>query len=390
MDNLLGPQTSLGYCTNVHAGANWAQTRDNLETHALQVKESVCADAPMAIGLWLSSVSTRDIIDDIGIEHLRDWLESHGLRAFTFNGFPHGDFHQPVVKHLVYRPNWGETARLKYTLDLIEIMAGLMEEGEEGSISTLPVGWGKLQATQVNLETATSHLLSVSNHLRKLEQDCGKLIHLNLEPEPGCYLDCHQDITDFFKDRMLLNGDEESVLRYIRVCHDICHSAVMFEDQAEVFKAYSSVGIQIGKVQISSAIRVDLSEEEDSHRSQAIEQLRAFQEDRYLHQTVARLASGEKRFFEDLPLALDHLVANSPREVRVHFHVPLFLSESGALGTTQDQVISGMNTLFEESDVRHFEVETYAWEVLPATLREPNLADGIARELNWVKETFPN
>ena len=36
--------------------------------------------------------------------------------------------------------------------------------------------------------------------------------------------------------------------------------------------------------------------------------------------------------------------------------------------------------------VRHFEVETYAWNVLPPELQRDSLADGIADELKWVRE----
>jgi hypothetical protein len=34
----------------------------------------------------------------------------------------------------------------------------------------------------------------------------------------------------------------------------------------------------------------------------------------------------------------------------------------------------------------HYEVETYAWGVLPAALQSPSLAAGIARELQFFKE----
>ncbi len=388
MDNLLGPGTTLGYCTNVHAGASWDETRKNLERHALRVKESVSPNEPMGIGLWLSARSARDVIDRVGIDHLKRWLDHCGLKAFTFNGFPHGDFHQPKVKHLVYQPDWGQTSRLDYTFDLIEILAGLMKEGEEGSISTLPLGWGKGGNSKIDIEKATANLLSVSDHLRRLEDESGKLIHLNLEPEPGCFLDCHQDVTAFFDDHLLKEGDKKSVLRYLRVCHDICHSAVMFEDQREAIDAYASSGIRIGKVQISSAIRIDFEQMNPDERVDALRQLQTFQEDRYLHQTVVRRTGTESIFFQDLPEALGEIAPDFRGELRVHFHVPLFLEREGAVGTTQAMVQEGMQTLLEKGEVKHYEVETYAWEVLPRDLQFEELSEGIAREIDWVKETF--
>lgn len=386
MDNLLGPGTTLGYCTNVHAGANWEQTRANLEKYALGVKARVSPNSPMGVGLWLSARSAREVLEQVGIETLRDWLGENGLNAFTFNGFPHGDFHQPRVKHLVYRPDWTESDRLDYTLDLIEILSGLLEEGGEGSLSTLPLGWGK--GGSVDLAAAARQILTVAERLRRLEGETGKVLHLNLEPEPGCALDRWEDVTDFFKDCLLKNTDEEAVLRYIRVCHDVCHSAVMVEDQAEAFDAYRSLGVRIGKVQISSAVRLDLEALNPTDQIAALDRLEAFHEERYLHQTVVRAPSGETEFFEDLPEALASLRKTPRGEVRVHFHVPLFLESVGPIGTTQSLVREGMNHLLDHRLSNHYEVETYAWGVLPKPLRSEDLAEGIAKEILWVRENL--
>ena len=41
-------------------------------------------------------------------------------------------------------------------------------------------------------------------------------------------------------------------------------------------------------------------------------------------------------------------------------------------------------------DLKHFEVETYAWNVLPEEHQVSNLADGIAKEMTWVKNQLDN
>jgi hypothetical protein len=38
------------------------------------------------------------------------------------------------------------------------------------------------------------------------------------------------------------------------------------------------------------------------------------------------------------------------------------------------------------TDCRDFEVETYAWTVLPDELKTDDLAGGITRELRWMRE----
>jgi hypothetical protein len=386
MINLLGEGTVVGYCTNVHAGASWEEARSNLERHAVAVKRRVYPDAPMGIGLWLSANTVTGILEKGGIPELAGFLDSLGLSVFTLNGFPYGDFHQPVVKHKVYEPDWGDEKRFEYTLHLVSILSELVPDMGEGSISTLPVGWGKAATTQTDIDKAVSQFVRLSEHLQENEIETGKLVHVDLEPEPGCYLDRCGDVVDFFKERLFREGSEEIVHRYLRVCHDVCHSAVMFEGQRDILERYQSAGIQIGKAQISSAIKVNFAGMNDEDRERALEQLRSFQEDRYLHQTFVRDPEGGKQFFEDLPLALDSIAGEEKPtgEWRVHFHVPIFLESAGAIGTTQDQIMEGLPLLMG-SGVKHYEVETYAWNVLPESLREENLADGIARELEWLK-----
>src|SRR4051812_10177109 len=111
---IITPQ-HLGYCTNVHAGADLAGTRANLERHALAVKRRVSPNEPMGVGLWLSAVAAQKLLDDGETENFAGWLRDVGLVPFTLNGFPHGDFHQAVVKHRVYEPTWWQKERLTYT-----------------------------------------------------------------------------------------------------------------------------------------------------------------------------------------------------------------------------------------------------------------------------------
>ena len=66
--------------------------------------------------------------------------------------------------------------------------------------------------------------------------------------------------------------------------------------------------------------------------------------------------------------------------------MPVFLDRIGPLHTTQSEISEALRAARELSNCRHFEVETYAWDVLPSELRVDNLAEGIARELRWVRD----
>ena len=382
----------IGYCTNVHANANLQRTRENLAEYAVAVKEIFAPNSPMGIGLWLSAQAANELLEDAtSVSHFGESLRNQGLVPFTFNGFPYGDFHQRVVKHRVYQPTWADSDRLAYTLNLVKIMDGLLPAGKEGSISTLPIAWPEPTMTEQHWSAITSNLIELSESLARFESESGRLIHVCLEPEPGCLLQRSQDVIEFFENRLLSQpaANEDHVRRYLRVCHDICHAVVMFESQADVWSAYKSAGISVGKVQVSSAIRVCFDELSDDERRQALAQLASFAEDRYLHQTMVRESlDAEPEFFEDLPLALKSLDGRVPErgEWRVHFHVPIYLDSFGHLKASRGAVIECLEAAKGAPEVTHFEVETYAWGVLPDALRTPSLANGIAEEMNWFRK----
>lgn len=381
----------LGYCTNVHAGTGIEMTRQNLERYAVEVKKRFSPEASMGLGLWLSAKAARELIESDGVGDFRDWLSGQGLVPFTMNGFPFGDFHQKVVKHDVYLPVWGDEKRTAYTLDLIEILDVLLPPGMIGTISTLPVAWSETTATA---ERAAAELLSVARHLAQLKESKSREIVICIEPEPGCLFQRSADIVSFFEDHLfnkdkVAASDIQAARAHLQVCHDVCHAAVMFEPQVDVINAYRAAGIGIGKVQISSAIAVPFFEMDVAGQQAALARLAEFAEDRYLHQTVCQnRTTGQTEFFEDLPIALAAAPGRQLQEEewRVHFHVPLFADHLGSLMTTQVAAESCLSELATENELPHFEVETYAWEVLPADLAAGDLAANISREMKWAAE----
>lgn len=379
----------IGYCTNVHSGADLLATRANLEKYALAVKQQVSPDGPMGVGLWLSAGAADDLLHHELTEAFADWLQQVGLVPFTLNGFPYGDFHADVVKHAVYQPDWTDLRRIRYTENLIQILDRLLAPDAEGSISTLPLAWGHPPPEASQWAAFADSLRRIASRLERLEQETGRLIYVCIEPEPGCVLQRGEDVIRFFEDHLLVDGDEHAVRRYLRVCHDICHGAVMFEDQRQVLQRYLDSGIQIGKVQVSSAVVLRLDPLPMQQRESALQQLRGFSEDRYLHQTlVQRSVDREPEFYEDLPAALDQ--GSDPGrwsgEWRVHHHIPIYLDRFGALETSQQDILQCLEFLKSFDQVRHIEVETYSWEILPRGLRRAGLADCIAEELLWLRQ----
>src|SRR5471032_1487579 len=128
----------LAYCTNIHRGDDWPETQASLEKYTLAVKERVSPDRPYAIGLRLSDLASRQLSEPRTLNAFQRWLRQHQCYVFTINGFPFGQFHGAKVKERVYLPDWTHPERLAYTNRLFDLLAQLVPEGVDGSVSTLP------------------------------------------------------------------------------------------------------------------------------------------------------------------------------------------------------------------------------------------------------------
>jgi hypothetical protein len=404
----------IAYCTNVHAGPDLASVQANLSTYGLAVRNSLVnsgdwrVDEFLGIGLWLAESAARETLLGNNLAKLADWFGEHRLLPFTMNGFPQTNFHQAVVKHRVYEPMWWQPERLAYTRCLIQILDGLLPPDQIGSISTLPIAWSSPTPSHDQLLQAAQHLKQLAIELDRLLQSTRREIVIAIEPEPGCAITDGRSMRSFFERYLLDDGSCDIVARHITVCHDICHAAVMRENQRDELAAYRTCGIRIGKIQVSSAIEVDWSRIPRTERAKAFEQLSAFAEDRYLHQTtVTTIANGPIALHEDLPELIRSVPAPEFLEGswRIHFHVPIFLTDAGMLQTTQADIPACLAFLddaqpkasdspLDSNFTGHLEVETYAWSVLPETHRGMSLAEDIASELRYLralvqKKVFP-
>ncbi|MCY2982973.1 MAG: metabolite traffic protein EboE [Planctomycetota bacterium] len=390
-------QYQIGYCTNVHAGRDLPGVLENLQNHCLPIRKLVSPNEPLCVGLWFSEISAAQALQPEQLSKLQSKLAEHQLVPFTLNGFPQGDFHSQVVKHRVYQPTWWHRERLDYTLNLVHLLDQLLPPGQIGSISTLPIAWCQPAPTREQLKQAAWQLVEVAMTLNRLFEHTGRKIVLAIEPEPGCYLTDSESFRVFFNEYLrssiLPEGTADIVGEYLTLCHDVCHAAVMFEDQQSELSLLRNDEISIGKVQVSSAIQVDWDNMASIDREVAFNQLRGFAEDRYLHQTN-RINSqcSNSELIEDLPLALSTVKSASQLsgQWRIHFHVPIFLDHFGLIQTTQNEIGKLLKMLSAPATERpaftgHFEVETYAWGVLPEAMHSGSLNEGIAKEVTWLK-----
>jgi hypothetical protein len=199
--------------------------------------------------------------------------------------------------------------------------------------------------------------------LHSIAQRTGKVIHLGLEPEPDGLIENTEELLAFFNQFLIPRGAkqlqtqlgtplataERLLYQHIKVCYDTCHFAVAFESPQEALGRLTQASIGISKIQLSSAIEVEIPQAQTDRRLLQT-RLQPFAESTYLHQVVAQHHDGRLQRYRDLDQALPHLLNTQAQRWRTHFHVPIFLEDYGGLKSTQTHLI---------------ETLTYIWKLKP-------------------------
>ena len=390
----------LTYCTNIHPGETWSEVANNLKKYIPQLKTRLAPNQPFGIGLRLAATAAQELLNGDHLSQFQTWLQEEDLYVFTLNGFPYGGFHHQVVKDKVYAPDWSQSERLDYSLKLIEILATLLPESLDGGISTLPLSykpwWQNRDDQNKILQQSSLNLAQVIAKMAEIYQNTGKLLHIDLEPEPDGMLENTVEVIDFFQDWLLpvagkwlqdelgINKSvaESWIFEHIRVCYDTCHFAVEYEEPHDIIQGFENAGIKIGKIQLSSAIKIDISTE-ITQRKLIWEKLSPFAESTYLHQVIARNSDRTLQHYPDLATALPDLLTTGAQEWRTHFHVPIFIRNYQLFESTQEHIAKLLQLLPDNFVSHHLEIETYTWEVLPPEMKL-DILTSIEREYQWV------
>lgn len=374
--NSAGNTVHLSYCSNVHPAEDVEGIQEQLREITRGVRERLGVSR-LGIGLWLPAEAAHRLANNQNDRQaLKATLDECGLEVVTLNAFPYGGFHDPVVKHKVYYPDWTEDARLDFTLDAARVLADLLpDDAARGSISTLPLAWRDPWDAE-RASKAISNLNRLADGLAALHEETGRTIRVGFEPEPGCIIESVSEAIEHLA---------EMNKQWLGICVDTCHMATSFEDPNTVVQRLQAADLPIVKSQISSALHVDAPHADKSRAA-----LQDFVEDRFLHQVrkEVRLPDGSSQLLgdDDLPESLVSKDMEGDGAWRVHFHLPLHATPEAPMNNTVaetrqtlEHMVGGTQTL-----VDHLEVETYTWSVLPQERRPKNnseLMDGIAAEL---------
>lgn len=375
----------LAYCTNIHPAETWEETFQVLEQFVKPIAANVRLShpGPFAIGLRLSDTASQELLQAGHLVEFQRWLDGNDFYVFTINGFPFGQFHGARVKENVYRPDWSDPRRLEYTNRLFDILAPLLPEGVEGSVSTLPGSFkGFIKSPEQEREIC-ANLYRCASHIGDLHKRTGKFLHLGLEPEPLGLFENTAETIAFFGRLRELDAFNELIPLHIGVNYDTCHFAVEYEEPGPSLTALADHGIRISKIHLSNALKLQPTGENRRR-------LAAFADDVYLHQVIRRTEEGTLVRHADLGPALESTEQETTdEEWRVHFHIPLHAMPDGGLANTADH-IEGLLRHAEAHPAfcKHFEMETYTWGVLPDAFKSRTVLEQIEAEYNWTLQKF--
>jgi hypothetical protein len=316
------------------------------------------------------------------------------MYLYTVNAFPYGDFKGQRVKEQVYEPDWRTDERVRYTMNVADVLAEVAAPNVAPSIQSPPLGFKPRVTGPDVVAEFTRQVVRVAAHLVALEQRTGKTVTLALEPEPYCFLETTDEAVRYFTDHVYagrsaaalakmtglpISEAHGALRKHVGVVFDICHQAVQYENIAEALQKLVDAGIPIFKLQEAAALRVP-------RVTQAIvDTLARYADSIYLTQTVEK-KGGRLTSFLNLEDAFKAWRADpGEREWRTHFHVPVFLDDLGELKTTRFAIEDALKFHKLQPLSRQLEIETYTWDVLPDSMKTGDIVDYVCREIEWVR-----
>ena len=393
--NQLSGNVHLTYCTNIHAGQSWQDIRASLDEYVPAIKSTVAQSQPMGIGLRLSGEAAAVARQPEALASFRDQLSALGAYVFTINAFPFGPFHGVRVKEDVYLPDWRDRERVTFTANSAAVLAGILPDGIEGSISTVPGAFKPNGRSSEAVAAMARNLMMAVADLVDLKRRTGKHIALALEPEPCCFLETTDESIAFFEGALLkpetldmLGGitgvgrSEAEILlrRHLGICYDVCHGSVEYEDTVAALDRLLAAGIAIPKIQLSAAMRIP------AMTKGLIDAVMRYNDGVYLHQSIVRRGDSLSRHV-DLPDAVTAFgEGQADGEWRIHCHVPVFLADLGEISSTRSDLVATLAALRQRTRSSHLEVETYTWDVLPDNIRTGSKSADIAREIAFCRQ----
>lgn len=354
---------SLTYCSNIFKEKKFKKLLLKLSEYSSFLKKKLNKEE-IGLGLCLSNKITNEILDKDNLEYFKNWCSDNYIYISSINGFVFKSFHKKKIKELIYYPDWSAKQRIDYTKNIIKLLDVFDNNLNDFSISTIPVSfkkWVKKRNKKYIYFISAYNLLEIVNFLDYIEKIKQKLIHIDIEPEPGCFIENINDYIYFYYFWLLpllkffFKKDESILKKYINLCYDICHFSVNYDDHVNIIKLIKDNDIVIGKIQVSSALEIFSLDKVD-----LINDLSFLSKSKFLHQNTYFYKNKLKR-----NLDLHYLHHNKFDSARIHCHMPLYMDfYKNNIRTTSYETKNVLTLLLKNFLTKHIEIETYTYDML--------------------------
>ncbi|RZU12516.1 hypothetical protein EV645_5788 [Kribbella rubisoli] len=362
-----GSIVHLGYCATVHPAGELDELIAGLDDCAGPVRAAL--DVPvLGVGLWFPHrLADRLANSPAALSKLRRSLHRNRLEVVTLNGTPHSPFTEQVVGTKLYCPDWTDPERLRYTFDLVDVLAELLPaDASYGSISTVPLAW-RVPWSKARNRAAREAFDRVEQHLARTETRTGRMIRLAVETEPGCVLEMVGQAAAWLDRYSSPYGGASR----IGLGLDACHLAVQFEEPADVFQMMWRAGVDVVKGQLSVA--PTLVDPSDAAARYMLTQLGT---PKYLRQVREWGGPG----VDDVTQAYQ---LSGHAAWRMHTHLPAHSAPPDGLSVTTGVLDDCLTRLVGGGHplTHHLESEVYAWP-----RGRQSMVKRIAKELTWLRD----
>ena len=387
-----------------HAGVNrpvtsFADIESTVRDSLAPINHAISDDPPVGASIRLSQAALSD--PALTAEALRTLLDEHGLRldgisAVSISG---------GAKENVHEPDWRTEDRLSFMFPALNLAAEFATPDHEVGVTTNALSYRRWLDVDMpgNWAALTLNVVRIVQHLVGIQDRTGITLHIDLEPEPGSVLRDTADVVKFYSqwllprggamlsDRMqLTNGSAaEAILRHVCIALDTAHAAVVWDDAAASLDAFAELGIRIGRLQVSSALEVEIPSDAASQKTLS-EYLDAFVSPTLLQQVVARQDGEMVKRFDDLPDAVAVIGKSAGQTWRIHTHAPLLADRYGVFASTREATATWLREVAARGiDVGMIELRSANWDVVPHDDRAPVEAM-IMQEAAWVRGLLGN
>ncbi len=369
--------THIMYCSNIFKKDSWKELIKNINKYSKIIKKKYPYKRKIAIGLCLSNKMANLLINKKKLKKFKNLINKKNIYVPSINGFVYKKFHQKMIKDKIYIPDWSSKKRIKYTNKLIKI---INELNKTGSISTLPISYKKWikkgKESYILYQSSINILKSIKNIIKTKNN-----IHIDIEPEPGCLIENSKECINLFKNWIkpiskTLIPKNINIKNKLGICYDICHLSVNFEKHNKVIENFKKNNIKIGKIQISSSIKIKFN---NKNKIKNINKLKLIKESPFLHQTIIK--SNKKLIYKsDIKEAIKSNIKKK-QEWRIHYHIPIYKKKAMKFKTTQKETIKLIEHIKNNKITKYLEIETY-------TYNKKNIFKCIIKELEWLNRVL--